>query len=59
MAWLALIGFVLLIVNLLIFKVQATLSAAVYVFIVIVFIITNPSKNKQINENRGNDNKET
>lgn len=49
-ASLALIGFVLLVLNLLVFQVQTAFWATVYVFIVIVFLVSSRSKEKEIED---------
>lgn len=47
LAWVSLIGFFLLVLNLLMFHIQPTLSAAIYILIVVVFMITSTGKGKE------------
>jgi hypothetical protein len=50
LAWVALIGFVLLIVNLLTFKFLIGPSVMVYILVIVLFIFTNKPINSRSND---------
>ena len=50
LAWLALVGFVLLLLNLLVFQVQSAYWASIYVLIVLVFFLSSKRSGKSTHQ---------